>query len=273
MLVAAAQMKSGPTPAENLTKAERVIAESAGHGAKLVVFPEVYMSWLADATPEMKRAISEPVDGPFVQGLGAAARKAGVWVVSGMMETPESSEPRVYNTTVVLDDSGHLVGSYRKTHLFDAFGYLESDTIKPGDKLFDPIDTPFGRMGLFVCYELRFPEVARYGAERGADFFVVPSGWVNGSMKEVHWRSLVMARAIENTAYVVAADQVLNIYLGRSLIVDPMGVLLAEGTETEGVVYGDLDPARIAEVRGKVPSTLHRRIELYPPPIRVAVRD
>jgi predicted amidohydrolase len=243
-----------------------MIGEAARGGANLVLFPEVFMAWLPEqAGLQAKRRASQPLDGPFVRGLADAAREAGVWVVSGMLEAAPANEPRVYNTTVVIDDVGNLVASYRKTHLYDAFGFMESETIAPGDDVFEPIETPWGRMGLFVCYELRFPEIARYQAERGVDFFLVPSGWVNGPMKELHWRSLVLARAIENTAYVVACDQVHNVFLGRSLIVDPMGVVLAEGTETEGMLYAELDARRIAAVRARVPSISHRRTDLFRP--------
>src|SRR5579859_1869368 len=266
MLIAAAQMQSSSVPAENLAKAEIAIQAAASRGAKLIVFPEIFMAFVApnDYKPEIVRGRSQSLDGPFVTGLGNLACKFGVWVIAGVLETAED-DARSYNTTVIFDDTGKLVRWYRKTHLFDAFGFKESDIFAPGDRLFEPLDTPFGRMGLFVCYELRFPEVARYQAERGAELLIMPSGWVNGSMKEVHWRHLVVARAIENTTYMVACDQVGNIYLGRSLLVDPMGVVLAEGSEMEGIIYADIDLQRVHEVRNKVPSVAHRRAELYIP--------
>lgn len=264
-LFASAQMQPSAVPEENLTKAEGAIAIAAQRGAKLVMFPEIYMAWMAanEMEAERARSLSQPLDGSFVRGLAQAARTSGIWVVSGMLETAEQTADKCYNTTVVINERGELVTYYRKTHLFDAFGYEESSTFARGDKLFTPLETPFGRMGLFVCYELRFPEVARYQAERGIDFFVMPSAWVNGSMKEVHWRHLVMARAIENTAYMITCDQVGNQYMGRSLLVDPMGVVLAEGPEGEGILYADVDLSRVKEVRGKVPSVSHRRAELY----------
>jgi deaminated glutathione amidase len=264
-IFASAQMQPSAVPEENLAKAEGAIAIAAQRGAKLVVFPEIYMAWMAahEMKAERARSLSQPLDGSFVRGLAQAARRSGVWVVSGMFETAEQTADKCYNTTVVIDERGEMVTYYRKTHLFDAFGYKESSTFARGDKLFTPLETPFGRMGLFVCYELRFPEVARYQAERGVDFFIMPSAWVNGSMKEVHWRHLVMARAIENTAYMITSDQVGNQYMGRSLLVDPMGVVLAEGPEGEGILYVDVDLGRIEEVRGKVPSVSHRRAELY----------
>ena len=265
MLIAAAQMQSNAIPDENLAKAQAAIAIAAEHGTQLIIFPEIFMAWFAPNEFKAKhtRAVSQPLDGPFVRGLSKAARDAGVWVVSGMLETAAGTEDKVYNSTVVIDAQGQLVTTYRKTHLFDAFGYKESDAFVTGDRLFEPLETPFGRMGLFVCYELRFPEVARYQAERGVDFFIMPSGWVDGRMKEVHWRHLILARAIENTAYMLTCDQVGNQYMGRSLLVDPMGVVLAEGPEGEGIIYADIDLQRVSQVRSKVPSLSHRRPELY----------
>jgi predicted amidohydrolase len=264
-LVAIAQLQSSATPDENGAKAAAVINIAAERGAKLVVFPEVFMAWLApnEFKAAQARTLSQPLDGPFVTGLARASRQAGVWVVAGMLETASGTRDKTYNTTIVLDDRGNLQASYRKTHMFDAFGYKESDVFAAGEQLFEPLATPFGRMGLFVCYELRFPEVARYQAERGVDFFVMPSGWVNGSMKEVHWRHLIVARAIENTAYMITCDQAGNQFLGRSLLVDPMGVILAEGPEGESLLYAEINLERIAEVRNKVPSMAHRRAELY----------
>jgi len=275
MLIAVAQMQSSAVPEENLAKAEAAIKIAAERGAKFIVFPEIFMAWLApdEFKVQHARRVSQPLDGPFVRGLMRAASAAGLWVVSGMLETAAETENKVYNTTVVLDDQGKLVKAYRKTHLFDAFGYKESNVFAAGDKLFEPLETPFGRMGLFVCYELRFPEVARYQAERGVDFFIMPSGWVDGRMKEVHWRHLIVARAIENTAYMITSDQVGNQYMGRSLLVDPMGVVLAEGPEGECIIYADIDLLRVQQVRSKVPSVAHRRPELYTPvPVHSALR-
>ena len=265
MLIAAAQMQSSAVPEENLAKAEAAIKIAAGRGAKFVVFPEIFMAWLApnEFKAEYARKVSQSLDGPFVRGLMRAAHDADLWVVSGMLETAIETENKVYNTTVVIDDQGKLVRAYRKTHLFDAFGFKESDVFATGDRLFEPLETSFGRMGLFVCYELRFPEVARFQAEHGVDFFIMPSGWVDGRMKEVHWRHLVVARAIENTAYMLACDQAGNQFLGRSLLVDPMGVILAEGSEGECIIYAEIDLQRVAQVRSKVPSITHRRAELY----------
>jgi predicted amidohydrolase len=263
MLVAAAQLTAGSDPHENLGRAAQVVAEAAARGAGLIVFPELFMAWLPNfQEPGAFQTVAQPLDGPFVKGLAEVARTSGLWIICGMIETISHSEERTYNTTVVLNNRGDLAAYYRKTHLFDAFGYQESKTIAPGRCLFDPLPTPFGRLGLFVCYELRFPEVARGQAIEGAEVFVVPSAWFAGPLKEHHWRYLTVARAIENTAYVIAADQVGGLFLGRSLIVDPMGVVLAEGTETEGLLYAEVGPGRVAAVRKKIPALDQRRTDL-----------
>jgi predicted amidohydrolase len=221
------------------------------------------MAWQPGLNREQMCTIAQPLDGHFVNSLASAAAEAGVWIVFGMLETLAAGGDRPHNTTVVIDATGRIVGSYRKTHLYDAFGMRESALFTPGDELFRPLATPFGCMGLFVCYELRFPEVARRQAEDGADLLVVPSAWVAGPMKEYHWRQLVITRAIENTVYVIAIDQVGNNFVGRSLIVDPMGVVLAEGSEVESMLYTEIDVQRVIEVRGKLPSLGNRRTELY----------
>lgn len=263
--IAAAQLQASAHSDENLAKAEVAIREAAQHGASMVVLPEVFMAWLApDAfRADNARRAAQSLDGPFVQGLRQAAKQHGVWVISGMLETAEGNAEKVYNTTVVINERGELVTHYRKTHLFDAFGYCESDVYATGDQLFTPLETPFGRMGLFVCYELRIPEIARTQVVQGVDFFIMPSAWVNGSLKELHWRHLVMARAIENTAYMFTCDQVGNQYMGRSLLVDPLGVVLAEGSEDECLLYAEMDTQRLAQAREKLPSLQHRRPDLY----------
>ncbi|WP_248928353.1 carbon-nitrogen hydrolase family protein [Paenibacillus hamazuiensis] len=264
-----AQLTSTDDKHINLQKAEKAVEDSVHiHGASLVVFPEVFMSHFPIGTPkDVSLRDAEPVDGPFVRGMAELARRYGVWLIFGMREAVEDpEEQRVYNTTVVINSEGHTVSAYRKTHLFDAFGYNESRNIKPGDALFEPIETPFGKIGLFVCYELRFPEIARHQAMHGADILIVPSGWVRGPLKELHWSNLVTTRAIENTVFVVACGKVSdNFYIGQSMVVDPMGVTMVAGPETEALIPCRIDLGRVEEVRAKLPSYVHRRPELYGP--------
>ncbi|EPZ42266.1 carbon-nitrogen hydrolase family protein [Alicyclobacillus acidoterrestris] len=261
-----AQLESTADKLENLKKAERAVETAKSvHYAEMVVFPEVFMSHFPVGTPhDMIHKDAESSDGPFVAAMRRLAKRHNVWIVFGMRElTDDPSDKRVYNTTVLVSDDGSIVSTYRKTHLYDAFGHKESEHIKPGDALFEPVPTPFGKIGLFVCYELRFPEIARYQAVRGADIIIVPSGWVRGPMKEQHWETLVTTRALENTVFMVACDQVSEFYCGRSMVVDPMGVCMAAGGEEEGLVSCQIDLGRIQTVREKLPSHVHRRPVLY----------
>jgi predicted amidohydrolase len=268
--IAAAQLQSDADPRKNLEHALETIEQAKARGAKLIIFPEIFMALLTKDNFRAAYAhdVSQALDGFYVQGLCEAARQHDCWIVSGMLETADQTLATqdvqgAYNTTVVIDNHGTLISAYRKTHMYDAFGFRESAVFASGEQLFRPIETPFGRMGLFVCYELRFPEIARQQSMHGVDFFVMPSAWVAGPLKEMHWRQLVTARAIENTAYMLTCDQVGNNYIGRSLLVDPLGVVLAEGTEGECVVYGEIDTRRLAQVRERVPVLQHRRPELF----------
>ena len=217
-------------------------------GAELVLFPEgsmVSFEPLRSLAPD-----GEPLDGPFVDGLARAARENGLTVVAGIFESVPGSE-RVYNTIVALGADGVLLGCYRKIHLFDAFGHT---------LVFRQNDLSFG---VQTCYDVRFPELSGRLAGEGADAILLPAAWVHGLLKESQWEVLVRARAIENTVYVAAADQVGAGYSGSSMLVDPMGVAVARGGETEQVIAGEIDPQRVQAVRQKLPSRKHVRPDVY----------
>ena len=167
------------------------------------------------------------------------------------------------HTIVLIGRDGELLQSYRKTHLYDAFSSKESSSIAAGDRLMEPVATEFGKIGLFVCYELRFPEIARALTLKGADILIVPAGWYAGPMKEEHWITLLKARAIENTVFICSSNQTGNAFSGRSLIVDPMGAVLADAGEEEGLHIREIDVSRIGKVREKLPSVTGRREGLY----------
>lgn len=261
-----AQLESTPDKHANYEKAEWAVRDAVRiHGAQMVVFPEIFMSFFPLHTP--KQVVvddAEALDGPFVTKMRKLASDNGVWLIFGMKEPVEDRQAdRVYNTVVIVSSDGSIAGTYRKTHLYDAFGHKETDMIAPGDTLFEPIETPFGKLGLFVCYELRFPEIARCQAAKGADVIIVPSGWVRGPMKEHHWSHLVTVRALENTVFMVACNQVSDFYIGQSLIADPMGVRMVAGPETEALIPCEIDLSRIESVRSKLPSYEQRRPKLY----------
>lgn len=263
-ILAIAQVQSNPAPERNLEKAKTAVSEAERRAAAMVVFPEYFMSWRRGGHEAGELdLIAEPLDGPFVDRLSALARVASMWIVAGVIESPCESGARPFNTTLLLDGQGTLAGAYRKTHLFDAYSYRESDSFGRGDQLFQPIDTPIGRTGLLVCYDLRFPEVARQQALAGATSLLIPSAWVAGPTKDMQWSTLLQARAIENGCYVIAAAQVGNEYAGQSMIVDPTGVIVAQAANDECIIVGEIDPHRVENAREVVPALANRRPDLY----------
>ena len=261
-----AQLAQEGLPEVNLEKAKKAVAQAKElYRADMVIFPEMFMSHFPTGTDrETCLATAETLQGPFVTEMRTLAKENGVWIIFGMNEKVEDpTDDRNYNCTVVLDAAGEIVSTYRKTHLYDAFGYKESDNNKPGDHFFEPIDTPFGKIGLFVCYEVRFPEVARYQRSKGADIIIMPTAWVKGDLKSHHFRTLITARAIENTVYMVACDQCAVDSMGESVVVDPMGVPVATAGEVETLLCAHIDLDRVESVRKKLPAYKDRRPELY----------
>ncbi|MFD1705618.1 carbon-nitrogen hydrolase family protein [Siminovitchia sediminis] len=263
MKVAVAQLNSSTDKQENLEKAKQYIKQAKGLGADFILFPEIYMAFVPPSSDIRPADVAEPLDGTFVTGLSETAKRHQIYVICGIYEKALNDNHRAYNTTIFLDRSGKLLQAYRKTHLYDAFNYMESDTITPGIESNEVIETEFGTVSLMVCYEIRFPEICRKLAINGSDFIFVPAAWVAGDMKEDHFQTILRTRAIENTVFVIAADQVGNIYSGRSMIIDPMGVILASAGEEESLIVTEIDKERIERVRKKLPSVADRKPELY----------
>jgi predicted amidohydrolase len=215
--------------------------------------------------------VAEPLDGPFCAGLSAAAKTSGVALVAGVFEP--APDHRVYNTTVAFDAEGTLIAAYRKIHLFDALGHRESQTVAPGSEVV--IAELAGlKVGILTCYDVRFPELARALAVRGADLIVIGSAWAAGLFKEEHWVTLVRARAIENTIWVAAVGQVPDpdepatsapTGVGRSMLVDPMGVVRLDLGPGPAVTAGTVDVSETARIRAVLPSLQHRRPDLLGP--------
>jgi deaminated glutathione amidase len=265
MRVALCQVPISSDPAVNLGRAKAAVADAAAAGAELAVFPEGTQARFGTDL----RAAAEPTDGAFCSGLSGAARDHGVAVVAGVFEP--GPDGRVYNTAVAFDAAGRLAASYRKIHMFDALGQRESDQIAPGS---EPVLADLGglRIGMLICYDIRFPEHARALAARGADLIVVPAGWAAGLFKEEHWVTLIRARAIENTVWVAAADQVPDpaepptrapTGSGRSMLVDPMGTVRLDLGARPGIAVGNVDTAVTAEIRADLPSLQHRREDVF----------
>ncbi|HXG51412.1 MAG TPA: carbon-nitrogen hydrolase family protein [candidate division Zixibacteria bacterium] len=265
MIVALAQVRSSTDKAANLRLARELIGEAKSKGASLVVFPEFLMAFSpAGQSAEELCALAEPLHGPFVSSLGEAAVRTGISIVATLYESaPARKSSRVYDTAVWIEPSGNLAAAYRKVHLYDAFGFKESDKFAPGDELASPVRAGGAAFGMMICYDLRFPEVARLLALKGADALAAPSGWVQGDLKLEHWRTMIRARALENGCYVIAPDQVGNIYIGHSMVADPLGRTLLDMDEREGVEIVELDLSLITEVRNQLPLLANRRPDVY----------
>ncbi|MQY02358.1 carbon-nitrogen hydrolase family protein [Actinomadura macrotermitis] len=259
MRVALCQIEVGDDPQENL---QRMLDALAGAPeADLAVFPEASQVRFGN---ELAR-FAEPLDGPFVTALRDAARTHRTAVIAGVFEP--AGDGRVHNTVVGIEADGALAGSYRKLHLFDAFGDRESEDVAAGD---EPVvlDLAGTRIGVVTCYDVRFPELARALVDRGAQILAIPAAWAQGVFKEEHWTTLIRARAIENTTWVVAVDKAPDRSrpprgapggVGRSQLIDPMGVVVADLGPHPGVRVAELDPAVTGKVRALVPSLAHRR--------------
>jgi predicted amidohydrolase len=260
MKTAAAQMQVGLDKTENLRKIASMAALAAKQGAELVLFPEACMYNYGTQT-HLLLPHAEPLDGPFVTALGRIAKDNGVFVVAGMFEAIPG-EQLVYNTVVAIDSNGELVGHYRKIHLYDAFGWKESERIKAGDGATLIFHCGDIKCGVMTCYDVRFPELARHLALSGVDVILLPAAWVAGPLKEMHLETLVRARAIENNLYVASAVQTGGTYCGDSRIVDPSGEVLAVNAD-EGVIVADIASDTIAAVREKSPTLRNRRPKLY----------
>lgn len=207
---------------------------------------------------------AEPLDGPFVRVLRERAAATGVAVVAGT--TLPGSDARAVNAVVAVDGTGELAGVYRKVHLYDAFGHRESERLEAGPADAPPLvlDVAGLRFGVLTCYDLRFPESSRRLVDAGAQVLVYPAAWAAGELKAWHWRSLAVARAIENTAAVVAVGQAGKGVTGRSLVVGPDGVVGLELGETPDVRTVDVDGALLARVRETNPSLANRRYTVVP---------
>lgn len=264
VLVAAVQMASGPYVEGNLKEAARLIEMAAEQGAKLVALPE-YFPILGMHELDKVKVREIPGDGPIQAFLAAAARRHGVWLVGGSVPLAASVPDKVRNSCLVYDDQGKLVARYDKIHLFGfemgSESYSEPRTIEPGKDIV-VLDTPFGRLGLSICYDLRFPEL--YRAMKDVDLILVPSAFTETTGK-AHWEALIRARAIENLAYVLAPAQGGYHVNGRethgdSMLVDPWGVILDRLPRGSGVVIGAVSRAHVGRLRQNLPALAHRTL-------------
>ena len=268
--VACLQLNSGNDLAANAAKVRALVREAAGNGARFVMTPEYAL--MLDGRGRVMREGALPADGgePLAE-MRALARELGVWLLLGSL-TVRTDEERIANRSVLIAADGSIAAIYDKIHMFDVTlpdGKVirESSAYRPGDRAV-LADTPWGKIGLTVCYDLRFPGLFRALAQAGAMFISVPSSFQRQTGK-AHWHALLRARAIENESFILApamcgdhpGDR--QTY-GHTLIVDPWGEIVADGGEAPGIVYGDIDPGRVAKVRTMIPSLEHDRVFQVP---------
>jgi predicted amidohydrolase len=268
MRASALQLNSTEDKERNLEIAERLVRRAAADGGELIALPEKFN---VIGTPEQLIAGAEPLDGPTCHWAGRLAAELGVWLVAGSIVERVEGDDKLRNTSVLFDPDGTTAAVYRKIHMFDVevggVTYRESDVEAPGEEIV-VADAGELKLGLAVCYDLRFPELFRIMAVEGAQAFTLPSAFTVPTGR-AHWEILIRARAIENQSFVIASGQVGNHppdhqSYGHSMIVDPWGtVLAAAGDELEQVVAADIDLARQAEVRAKLPSLANRRPGAY----------
>jgi deaminated glutathione amidase len=261
--VAIAQIKSSTDKEQNVRTAISMIEQAGRGGAELIAFPEFLMAFSpASQSAEELAKIAEPVNGHFISTLCEAARKDRIAVLATIYEV-STMPSRVFDTAVWLDALGNIAMTYRKIHLYDAFGFKESDKFAPGSSVPPPVISGECRFGVMICYDLRFPEMARMLALQRANILVAPSGWVQGDLKLDHWQTMIKARALENGCYIIAPGQTGNIYIGHSMIVDPLGRTIASLGEREGLEFADLDLKLISETRERLPLLANRRADVY----------
>ena len=264
-LAAAVQMLAGDDKAANRAEAERWIRVAAAQGARVVALPEVFI-WRGVKNQERENA--EAIPGQTSEFLSHLARELGIYLLGGSILEEIPASPKAYNTSLLFDPSGKLLASYRKIHLFDVdlangVSLRESDTRAHGGDVV-VVPTELGTMGLSVCYDLRFPELYRRLADKGAHLIFVPSAFT-AFTGQAHWETLLRARAIENQAYVIAADQFGKNAKsfethGHSMIVDPWGKILGELFDGPGFVMAEIDLDYLAKVRAELPALDHRKL-------------
>jgi nitrilase len=266
--VAAIQMASGPNVSANLLEVERLVTEAAEAGAELIVLPENF-AFMGKEDEELLSIKETDGEGPLQEFLSQLAKRQGVWIVGGTIPLAANNSDKVRSASLIINSEGERVARYDKIHLFDVQlpetdeTYAESKTIEPGNRAV-VVDTPFGKLGVAVCYDLRFPELFRAMLDKGMELLAVPAAFTAITGK-AHWEPIVRTRAIENLAYVITAAQGGFHFSGRethghSMIVDPWGTILDMLPRGTGFVISELDPNHLSNTRRTFPSLSHRQI-------------
>ncbi|MEA2382788.1 MAG: deaminated glutathione amidase [Solirubrobacteraceae bacterium] len=268
LTVAAVQLNATGDKAANIARAEELVAEAAARGARVVLLPE---KWTGFGSPEILRACAERLDdGDSVAAMQGWAREHGIHLIGGSITERVDGADKLFNTCVAFDPHGDIAGVYRKIHLFDVDvggrRYRESDLEEGGEEIV-VVEVDGWSVGLSICYDVRFPELYRILALRGAEVIVVPAAFTAVTGRD-HWELLLRARAVENQAFVVAAGDWgehpggKRTY-GHSMVVDPWGMILAARPEGDGVVVASLDRERLEEIRATLPALANRRPGAY----------
>lgn len=260
------QMKSSVNKEQNLAYSLELINEAAKDKARLICFPEFQMAYSPpEQKPEALHKIAEKMNGNFVSTLSYSAKQNKINVIATIYEIINTTKQhhKVFDTAIIINDLGKLKSVYRKIHLYDALGFKESKKLVAGSIIERPTQTSVGNLGLLICYDMRFPEISRILTVNGASILASPSAWVAGFMKQEHWQIMVKARAIENGVYVIAPNQVGNIYCGHSMVIDPFGSTLVDMGNREGIEIIDIDGSRIDTIRRTLPLLMNRRTDVY----------
>jgi predicted amidohydrolase len=269
--IALVQLDAGSDPEANVDAAVRLADQAAAGGARLVALPE-YLQYRGP--DEGYRASARPVPGPFTDAFAEVARRRGCWILVGSLAEASGDPARPYNTSSLIDPSGAIAAVYRKVHLFDVAVDagpvdVESARVSAGDRLV-VADVDGVRLGLSICYDVRFPELYRGLALAGAEVLTVPANFTERTGRD-HWEVLLRARAIENGAYVIAPSQINGPpgqpAFGRTMVVDPWGTVIAQAADRVEIVTAELDTERVAAVRRQIPALANRRPAAY---VRIA---
>lgn len=260
------QMQSSRNKDVNLATSLNYIKTAAKKDADLICFPEFQMAY-SPVTQEPKELfyLAEDTKGTFISTLKKSAKENNISIVATIYERVDSSKQsfRVSDTATFISSDGKIKSVYRKIHLYDALGFKESIKLIRGNNIEKPVTTSFGNFGLMICYDVRFPEMSRILTLMGAAILIMPSAWVSGVMKEEHWQIMTKSRAIENGVFIVAPNQIGNIYSGRSTVIDPFGAAMIDMGTEEGLAIIEINTSMITRIRKALPLISNRRTDVY----------